>query len=142
MKKKYIIYVEDEEFQAVLFSHIIETELDEYGYKVKNINNGNDFLKFVAGDLELEFSIDEVGLILLDLSMYDIAGLQVLKSLQRYDLKIDIAVFSARDDNEIVEEVKELGASGYFVKGKSIEELDRLKKFIVETMKSCNNIKN
>jgi CheY-like chemotaxis protein len=136
MSKKYILYIEDEDFQARLFSDIIETELAEYGYQVKTINNGTEFLKFVAGDLELDFSMDQVGIILLDLSIYDIAGLQILKNLQYYELDAKIAVFSAREDHEIIQQVKELKASEFFVKGKDINELNRLLKFIIETMKS------
>ena len=32
--KKYLLYVEDEEFQAKLFAHILEGEMAEFGYGI------------------------------------------------------------------------------------------------------------
>ncbi len=135
MKKKYLLYVEDEEFQAKLFAHILESEMSDYEYGVITLSNGIDLLNFLSGEKELSVNRQQIGLILLDLSMHDISGMQILKNIKRYDSEIPIAIFSARDDMEIVEETRKLGAVEYFVKGKDMEELQRLKKFIVKKMK-------
>ena len=131
MKKKYLLYVEDEEFQAKLFAHIIESELVDYGYGVITLHNGLDLVNFIAQENELSVPRDQIGLILLDLSIHDISGIQILKTVRRYELEIPIAIFSARDDDEIRKEVLDLGATEYFVKGKSLEELQRLKGEII-----------
>ena len=132
--KKYLLYVEDEEFQAKLFAHILEGEMAEYGYGVETLSSGMDFLNFLAGEKELNIKREQIGLILLDLSMHDISGMQILKNLKRYDLDIPVAVFSAREDKDTIDEVKKLGAVEYFVKGKDLEELQRIKKFIIKKM--------
>ena len=134
MKKKYLLYVEDEEFQAKLFAHIIESELVDYGYGVITLHNGLDLVNFIAQENELSVPRDQIGLILLDLSIHDISGIQILKTVRRYELEIPIAIFSARDDDEIRKEVLDLGATEYFVKGKSLEELQRLKKYIIKKL--------
>lgn len=134
MKKKYLLYVEDEEFQAKLFAHIIESELADYGYGVITLHNGLDLVNFIAQENELSVPRDQIGLILLDLSIHDISGIQILKTVRRYELEIPIAIFSARDDDEIRKEVLGLGATEYFVKGKNLEELQRLKKYIIKKL--------
>lgn len=133
-EKKYLLYVEDEEFQAKLFAHILEGEMAEFGYGVVTLSSGMDFLNFLAGEKELNIKREQIGLVLLDLSMHDISGMQILRNLKRYDFDIPVAVFSARDDKEIASEVRKLGAVEYFVKGKDLEELQRIKKFIIKKM--------
>ena len=83
MKKKYLLYVEDEEFQAKLFAHIIESELADYGYGVITLHNGLDLVNFIAQENELSVPRDQIGLILLDLSIHDISGIQILKTVRR-----------------------------------------------------------
>lgn len=133
-EKKYLLYVEDEEFQAKLFAHILEGEMAEFGYGVVTLSSGMDFLNFLAGEKELSIKREQIGLVLLDLSMHDISGMQILRNLKRYDFDIPVAVFSARDDKEIAVEARKLGAVEYFVKGKDLEELQRIKKFIIKKM--------
>ncbi|MFM2200519.1 MAG: hypothetical protein RL769_574 [Pseudomonadota bacterium] len=132
--KKYLLYVEDEEFQAKLFAHILEGEMAEFGYGVVTLSSGMDFLNFLAGEKELSVNREQIGLVLLDLSMHDISGMQILRNLKRYDFDIPVAVFSARDDKDTADEVKKLGAVEYFVKGKDLEELQRIKKFIIKKL--------
>lgn len=133
-EKKYLLYVEDEEFQAKLFAHILEGEMAEFGYGVVTLSSGMDFLNFLAGEKELSINREQIGLVLLDLSMHDISGMQILRNLKRYDFDIPVAVFSARDDKDTADEVRKLGAVEYFVKGKDLEELQRIKKFIIKKL--------
>lgn len=130
--KRYVLLIEDEKFQAHLFSKIIETEIEEFGYQVIVIDNGRDALKFFSGEKILKINQQEVGLVLLDLAIHDISGLQIL---QEINPKIPVAVLSANDDAVIKKEALNLGASDYFVKGKDLEELMRLREFIVKKMK-------
>jgi CheY-like chemotaxis protein len=133
---KYILYIEDEPTQAKLFSKIIEDEVKEFGYKVVVINNLDDVEKFLAGEKVTEVPRNDIGLILLDLSLLnlslnDISGLQVLREIHNSKLQIPVAVLSATEDEEIAQEAKRLGAKDYFVKGKDEKELERLRSFII-----------
>jgi|APGre2960657423_1045063.scaffolds.fasta_scaffold01173_3 CheY-like chemotaxis protein len=136
MKKKYLLYVEDELAQANLFAHILRGEIKEYDYGIITLSKGEELLNFLSGEKELSVDRDQIGLILLDLSMHDISGMQILKNIKRYELEIPIAIFSAREDKETIAQTAKLGAEEYFVKGKDLYELQRLKKFIVKKMKS------
>ena len=131
-KKHYVLLVEDEKFQAVLFSKIIEDELFDFGYEVVTLDNGRDALRFFSGEKILKIDQDEIGLVLLDLAIHDISGLQILEKI---DVKIPVAVLSANEDEKIKEDAMRLGARDYFVKGKSLEELNRLREFIIRVMK-------
>ena len=130
--KRYVLLVEDEKFQATLFAKIIENELSDFGYQVITIENGRDALKFFSGEKILEIEQSEVGLVLLDLAIHDISGLQILEKI---DAKIPVAVLSANEDAKVKADAVRLGASEYFVKGKSLEELNRLRDFIVKVMR-------
>ena len=132
---KYILYIEDEETQAKLFSRIIEDQVRDFGHKVVVINNGTDALKFIAGEDILKINKNDVGLILVDLAIYDISGFQILKEIHDSKIQIPVAVLSAREDKNIEKEAKSLGAADYFVKGKDEEELERLKNFIINVCK-------
>jgi DNA-binding response OmpR family regulator len=129
--KRYVLLIEDEKFQATLFSKIIENELLDFGYKVITLDNGRDALKFFSGEKVLKIEQIEIGLVLLDLAIHDISGLQILAKIEA---KIPVAVLSANEDTKVKEEAIRLGASEYFVKGKSIEELNRLREFVVKVM--------
>ena len=52
--KRYVLLIEDEKFQATLFSKIIENELLDFGYKVITLDNGRDALKFFSGEKVLK----------------------------------------------------------------------------------------
>lgn len=131
-KKHYVLLVEDEDFQATLFSKIIEDELADFGYEVVALNNGRDALKFFSGEKILKINQDEIGVVLLDLAIHDISGLQILEKI---DAKIPVAILSANENEKVREEALLLGAADYFVKGKSVAELNRLREFIVKKMR-------
>jgi CheY-like chemotaxis protein len=127
--KKYILLIEDEKFQSEFFSHIIENEFKKKKYIVKTVNSGNEALKILISDKK-----NDIGLILLDLSLFDISGFDLLKKLSDQNIKIPVAVLSAHEEPDIIEEAKKLGAKEYFIKGKDVDELYRLNKFIDKMM--------
>jgi DNA-binding response OmpR family regulator len=131
-EKKYVLLIEDEKFQAQLFARIIESELRNHSIEVKTIDNGFDALQFFLGKKINDIEVGKVGLVLMDLAMHDISGMQVLEKIKA---KIPVAVLSANDDDKIRARALELGADEYFVKGKSINELNRLREFIIKKMR-------
>ncbi len=136
MSKHFILYIEDEIFQAKIFSKIIESELDSYNYKVKIINNGKDFIALLNNENQTfnDINLNEIGLILIDLAMHDISGVQLLEEAKKQKINLPIAILTAREDENIKQQIIDLGAKDYFIKGKNIEELSRLRDFIIANM--------
>ena len=132
-KKKFILYVEDETIQAKLFSKIIENEVKNFGYEVIAFGNGSDFIDLINSNNK-NYKIEQFGLILLDLSMHDFSGMAMLTEAKAKNIKTPIAIFSAREDNLTKAKALELGAKDYFIKGKNLMELERLRKFIIENI--------
>ena len=132
-KKKFILYVEDENIQAKLFSKIIENEVKNFGYEVIVFGNGSDFIDLLNSNNK-NYKIEQFGLILLDLSMHDFSGMAMLNEAKAKNIKTPIAIFSAREDNLIKTKALELGAKDYFIKGKNLMELERLRKLIIENI--------
>ena len=136
MTKNFILYIEDEDFQAKIFSKIIESELDSYNYKVKIIKSGKDFIALLNNENKIfnDINLNEIGLILIDLAMYDISGVQLLQETQKHQINLPVAILTAREDENIKKQIIDLGAKDYFVKGKDIAELARLRDFIIINM--------
>jgi len=132
-KKKFILYVEDENIQAKVFSKIIENEVKNFGYEVVVFNNGADFIDLLNSNNK-NYKIEQFGLALLDLSMHDFSGMEMLTEAKAKNIKTPIAIFSAREDNLTKAKALELGAKDYFIKGKNLMELERLRKFIIENI--------
>ena len=136
MTKNFILYIEDEDFQAKIFSKIIESELDSYNYKVKIIKNGKDFIALLNNENKIfnDINLNEIGLILIDLAMHDVSGVQLLQETQKHQINLPVAILTAREDESIKQQIIDLGAKDYFVKGKDIAELARLRDFIIINM--------
>jgi DNA-binding response OmpR family regulator len=136
MTKNFILYIEDEDFQAKIFSKIIESELDSYNYKVKIIKNGKDFIALLNNENKIfnDINLNEIGLILIDLAMHDVSGVQLLQETQKHQINLPVAILTAREDESIKQQIINLGAKDYFVKGKDIAELSRLRDFIIINM--------
>jgi DNA-binding response OmpR family regulator len=132
-QKKFILYVEDENVQAKVFSKIIESEVKNFGYEVIVFGNGSDFIDLL-NSRNKNYKIEQFGLILLDLSMHDYSGIAMLNEAKAKNIKIPIAIFSAREDEIIKDKAIDLGAKDYFIKGKNLMELERLRKFIIENI--------
>ncbi len=128
--KKSILYIEDEVVQAKVFSRIIREETKDYDCEILLAKGGREALELLISGSKK----DNIRLVLLDLSMYDISGFQMIEEIKKINPNLKIAVLSAREDKNIQEEAKKLGVAEYFVKGKSREELDRLRDFIVKSL--------
>ncbi len=129
--KKLILYVEDEDIQAKLFAKIIENEVKDRGHQVIIFNSGADFIDLV-NSRNKNYTIEQFGIILLDLAMHDFSGIAMLKEAQDKAIKTPIAIFSAREDEALKKQSFDLGAKDYFVKGKDLLELERLRSFIID----------
>jgi DNA-binding NarL/FixJ family response regulator len=61
--------------------------------------------------------------IILDVSMPDLNGIQVTERLKRSCQKVTVLVLTAHDDNGYLRQLLEVGASGYVLKKAAAEEL-------------------
>ena len=126
MTRKKILIVEDDSVQTKIFEKIV----NQINYKAVLVADGKQALAYLKDKNQRS----EIGLILLDLFLPDISGLQVLVELRNMKNQIPIAMLSASEDAELIVEATKLGASDFFVKGKSHDEIIRLYEFIEEVM--------
>lgn len=105
-----ILLIEDDKS----ISRFITTSLEGNGYKVTTAQNGKEGLSLAAS-----FCPD---VILLDLGLPDIDGLQVLKQLRTWS-HIPVIVISARSKEQEKVEALDMGADDYITKPFGTEEL-------------------
>lgn len=106
-----VLVVEDEE----LIASFLEKGLRAHGYDVVWVRNGQDGLKRAA---EADFS-----LVILDLGLPDLDGLEVLQGLRKRGGSVPVLVLSARARVADRVEGLNLGADDYLVKPFAFEEL-------------------
>lgn len=111
MEKSKILIIEDE----TKLSRVLELELEYEGYKTEVAANGTDALRLLE---EKEWD-----LVLLDIMIPELSGLEVLRRARRFDEVTPIILLTARD--EIHDKVSglDLGANDYITKPFQIEEL-------------------
>lgn len=106
-----ILIVEDEE----KLSRVLELELKYENYETKTANNGLDALEMM-----LEESWD---LVLLDIMIPELSGLEVLRRLRKVDQETPVILLTARDQVHDKVSGLDLGANDYVTKPFQIEEL-------------------
>ncbi|EDT75502.1 response regulator transcription factor [Clostridium butyricum] len=130
-----LLVVEDEKTLA----NIIKKGLGKYGYAVDVASDGEEALWY--------YDINEYDVIILDLNLPKIDGIEVLKQIRQKDSEIKILILSAR--TQIEDRVLGLdeGANDYLVKPFDFLELEARirslirRKFIQEnSMLSCGSI--
>jgi DNA-binding response OmpR family regulator len=107
-----ILLVEDEERIA----RVLQLELEHEGYEVGTAFNGRD-------GLQIALSSPSWNLILLDIMLPELSGLEVLRRIRQVDALIPIILLTARD--AVPDRVSGLdqGANDYITKPFAIEEL-------------------
>ncbi len=128
---KKIFILEDEEDICFLIKHNLEKE----GFKVISFLNPNDFLQ--------AFKKENFDLLLLDLMLPDMGGLEILKLIKSDPEKKDLPVIILTAKNTEFDKVigLELGADDYITKPFSINELIARVKAILRRLKKESNDK-
>ena len=107
-EKKYkILLVDDDEFLANMYAAKFESE----GIQLESCRSGKSLLEKLQNGLETD-------VILLDIVMPDINGIEILKNIREnksYE-KIPVIMLSNQNDENDINEAKKLGISGYIVK--------------------------
>src|SRR5690625_3817764 len=111
MNKPKILIVEDE----LKLSRVLQLELQYENYETEIADNGLDALKCME-----EGKWD---LVLLDIMIPDLSGLEVLRRIRRTDERTPIILLTARDMVHDKVSGLDLGANDYVTKPFQIEEL-------------------
>ena len=114
MSKDKILLVEDEPDLLQTLAFNFENE----GYKVAKALDGKEAIKFLEDD-------DSISLVILDLMLPDISGLDICRRIRATDNLKDILVIMVTAKGEEVDRVVgfEVGADDYVVKPYSVREL-------------------
>ena len=114
MSKEHILLVEDEPDLLQTLSFNFEGE----GYKVSKALNGEEAMKLLEKN-------DSIALVILDLMLPDISGLDICRYIRNTDDLKDILVIMVTAKGEEVDRVVgfEVGADDYVVKPYSVREL-------------------
>ncbi|MBI4384927.1 MAG: response regulator [Nitrospinae bacterium] len=114
-KTNRILIVEDHKPSQDLASRILKLR----NYSVSAANNGDDAIR--------EMETHEVDLVLLDILLPGLSGMDVLKWIHGHRPKIPIIVISSLDkDGKVAKEAKNLGALDFI--GKPVNYNDLLRK--------------
>jgi DNA-binding response OmpR family regulator len=131
MSEVHILIVEDEQ----KISRVLQLELEYENYRTEIANNGKDALRLMQ---EKEWD-----LVLLDIMIPELSGLEVLRRIRKTDEITPIILVTARD--EIHDKVSglDLGANDYITKPFQIEELlARIRVHLRTPKKAVKNIEN
>lgn len=111
MNKPAILIVEDER----KLSRVLQLELDYENYETEIADNGKEALQLIE---EKDWD-----LVLLDIMLPELSGLEVLRRIRRTDEHTPIILLTARD--QVYDKVSglDLGANDYITKPFQIEEL-------------------
>lgn len=111
MERPIILIVEDEE----KLSRVLQLELEYENYRTHITDNGKDALRLME---EKEWD-----LVLLDIMIPELSGLEVLRRIRRTDESTPIILLTARDAVHDKVSGLDIGANDYVTKPFQIEEL-------------------
>jgi putative nucleotidyltransferase with HDIG domain len=111
MHKENILVIDDEDFILQLAKDILE----RYNYAVHATSNGNEGLKLI--------DTEKFDLLLTDIRMPDISGLDIIRSVRKRNNEIPIIVITGHGTLDIAINALRLGAQGFLLKPFTPEEL-------------------
>ena len=121
MTKKKILVVDDEE----LILRTLCDDLEITGYDVTPAKSGEEAL--------IKLNNERYDLVLTDLVMEEVDGVQVLKETKRIYPDTSVIILTGYSNSTLAEDAKCFGADGFLLKPCSIEELlDRIAQCLEE----------
>lgn len=106
-----ILIIDDEPYLPQQFARYLK----KHGYDVSIAPDGEEGLK--------ELSRSSVDLVLLDLRLPKLGGLEVLAQMRKQDPDIPVVMLTAHGDIQSAVEAMKLGAADYMLKGFDLDEL-------------------
>ncbi len=101
-----ILFIDDEE----LIRNLAQSALENYGYRVLLASNGEQALKIFKDEKE------RIDLIILDLSMPELSGREVLERIRSMDKEIKVIVSSGYSDSSQIEPLMQYGVAEFITK--------------------------
>ena len=129
MKSYFVVAIEDNNTDQVLLQRVFEREIKDCTFQL--ISSYDDLLTSIK---ETNFILNQPDLLLLDIKLRGISGLDILEYIRNKDVfnKMPIVMFSSSIQNIDLEKAYDLGANSYLEKPKTYPELK-------ETIKTITN---
>ena len=121
MSEHCILVIEDQEDLAELY----EATLKKAGYKVKNAFTGEEGIA--------EFSASGADVVLLDMTLPEMHGTQVLSEIRNLNASVPIIVITAEASAQLREQCERLGVQDYLAKPVNYEAMLAAIKLALET---------
>lgn len=101
----------------------------------QTFTNGSEVISFIKSH--------EVDIILLDITLPDISGIQLCEEIKKISPEASVIMFSNRSERSIIMQCIQNGASGYLLKNVSMDELmDCFKGALSGNIVFCSETKN
>jgi two-component system response regulator AtoC len=120
MSKPLIYIVDDEETIRRLLQHWVT---NKWGYEARIFGTGEECLDALQDDPDL---------VLMDIMMPGIGGIDALKEIKKRDSNIPVIMLSAQGDLQVAVESLKLGASDYFGKPIDFPKLEAVVRTILQ----------
>jgi DNA-binding response OmpR family regulator len=104
MGEHCILVIEDQEDLAELY----ETTLQRAGYKVRNAFTGEEGIA--------EFEANGADVVLLDMTLPEMHGTQVLREIRALNASVPVIVVTAEENDQLREQCERLGVHDYLAK--------------------------
>lgn len=108
---KKVLIVDDEDS----LRHLVRNELESHGFTVHDFPNGPDALTFLTDN--------EVDVVILDIKMPEMNGLDVLQRIKQDDLARKVVMLTGVGELKIARESLQLGASDFISKPFEMDNL-------------------
>ncbi len=120
-KQGRVMVIEDDQEMRLLLEDFIQEE----GYEVRSTDNGSEAFRILAKD--------EFDLIITDVRMPGLSGLDILPGIRKLQPHSAIIVITAFGSEEVYTRAIERGADGYLEKPISLEQLRIMIKNVISS---------
>lgn len=122
VEKKSILVADDEE----MICNLLSKALSKDGYQVTTSSNGREVLE----NLQIK---PEISLVIMDINMPEVTGLQALSTMRTKGLQVPVIMVTGENCNRALEEARRLNAFAYLTKPFELKELKKLAKEALES---------
>jgi DNA-binding response OmpR family regulator len=140
--RRPILLIEDNDADATLLTRAFEKSAP--GVAIHRVKSGEDALAYVMGLKKFADRIHypDPGLVLLDLHLPDLAGLQILNVIRHHKAvaRVPVVVLSGTDNPDTVANAYDAGASSFVVKQFEPALLEKLARAIVSYWLEFNQV--
>ena len=135
MKEKKILIVEDDPDHAILVLDIFDTE--NIKGEVVLMKDGQEVIDYIQDEMQ-----SQVSLVILDLNLPKVEGMEVLKFIKNNPkyCSIPVIILSTSSDQNTISEAYRNGANGYVTKPMSYDELVNKIKFLKRYWSDTNTL--